>query len=325
MMQRDEIAVGVIGAGYWGRQLLRVFARTPGLRLAAACDLRQVEGVELPSGVQLVSDPARLCADPAIDALAVATPPATHFEIGRAVLEAGKHCWMEKPLALSAGHARDLVRLAGDHGRTLFVDETFLYDPLVAQAKEWIESGRLGRLLHLSFERLSMGRIRRDSDVWWNSASHDLALLRYLVPDPVTAIRVEKFAHLRPDIADVAVATVHLNGGVVAHVRVSWLSPLKTASVVAVGDAGMLRYEGKFGERRLSFFDYALADADGRGDGIVPIERFETAEVIAGDQREPLALAASAFLESIRSGIPAPSAGQHSARVVELLEAAEAL
>jgi len=322
-----EIAIGLIGLGYWGEKLLRTFGRTPGLRVAAVCDgnAARAEEVRRASGpgLRFHADAAALCADPEVMAVAVATPPSTHFELARLALRAGKHCWVEKPLALRAREARELVALARERQTTLFVDETFLYDPLVRRAREWICAGRLGRLYHLSFERLGLGRIRRDSNVWWNSAPHDLAILRYLAPQEIAAIRVEQFTYLQRGVADMAVATVRFDDGVSVHVYLSWLSPVKAASVVAVGSQGMLQFEGRFGQRKLTFFDYAVADPATVTDNVVPISRFEASEIIPGGDEEPLALAAEAFAQSLQSGTPAPSAGEYSARVVELLEAAE--
>jgi UDP-2-acetamido-3-amino-2,3-dideoxy-glucuronate N-acetyltransferase len=259
--------------------------------------------------------------DASIDTALVVTPPSTHAELAAAVLRAGKHCWVEKPLALDAVAARQLVDLAAAQGRILFVDETFLYDPLVQRARDWIRQGRLGRLLHLSFERLGMGRIRRDSDVWWNSAPHDVSILRYFVPEEVASVRVDTFAYLQPGIADMCVGTVRFTSGVSAHIYLSWLSPVKRASVVVVGTTGMLVYEGRFEQRALTFYDYAHPEPASVNSNVVPIDRFQAAETIKGGTEEPLALSAAAFVESIRTGQPAPSDGRYSLEVVEILAA----
>jgi len=202
----------------------------------------------------------------------------------------------------------------------LFVDETFLYDPLVSEMKRLIDGGALGGLMHLSFERLGMGRVKRDSNVWWNSAPHDLAILRYLVPADVERVHVDRFAYLQPGLADVAVGTLRLAGGISAHVYLSWLSPLKTASIVVVGSRGMLHYEGRFGQRALRFFEYEVADPVSVAGNVVPVTHFATTETILGGAEEPLALAAQAFIAAVRDGRPVPSAGQYSRHVVELLE-----
>jgi predicted dehydrogenase len=317
------LGIGVIGAGYWGEKLLRVFRNLDGVQVHAVCDADAKRRAAVGEEVQFFTDAADLLKRQEIDAVLVATPPSTHYALAREVIAAGKHCWVEKPLALRAAEARELVQAAQQRRVTLFVDETFLYDPLLQQAKSWIDAGRLGRVYHLSFERLGMGRIRRDSNVWWNSAPHDLSILRYLVPATVEQVHVDAFSYLQNGIADMTVGTVRLARGVSAHIYLSWLSPLKIASIVVVGSKGMFHYEGRFGKRALQFFDYTAADPATVTDNVVPIPTFAATETVTGGAEEPLALAAQAFLTSIRDGVPAPSAGEYSQKVVELLEAGD--
>ncbi len=317
----SRLRLGLVGAGYWGEKLLRVFGELDGVRVQAVCDADPQRLAAVATRADTVTQLEELLRRDDVDAVLVATPPSSHYQLARQALDAGKHCWVEKPLAMRATEARELVESARRRGLTLFVDETFLYDPLLQRAKQWIDAGRLGELLHLSFQRLSMGRIRRDSNVWWNSAPHDLSILRYLVPRSVERIHVDAFAYLQQGIADVAMGTVTLAGGVSAHVYLSWLSPLKVASIVVVGNKGMVHYEGRFGQRALQFFDYAVADPASVRDNVVPIPRFAATETVTGGPEEPLALAAQAFVTSLRTGTPAPSAGEHSQHVVELLEA----
>ena len=317
------LRVGIIGAGYWGEKLLRVFRNLDGVQVQAVCDADAKRRAAVGEEIQFFADTADLLKRQDIDAVLVATPPSTHYALAREVIAAGKHCWVEKPLALRAAEARELVQAARQRRAILFVDETFLYDPLLQQAKSWIDAGRLGRIYHLSFERLGMGRIRRDSNVWWNSAPHDLSILRYLVPATVEQVHVDAFSYLQNGIADMTVGAVQLAGGVSAHIYLSWLSPLKVASIVVVGSKGMLHYEGRFGKRALQFFDYAVADPATVTDNVVPISTFAATETVTGGAEEPLALAAQAFVTSVRNGVPAPSAGEYSQKVVELLEAGD--
>lgn len=314
-----RLRVGLIGAGYWGAHLVRTLATTGDvdLELVADCDPEQLR--RLDASIRRAASVADLCAAPALDAIMVATPPATHFSLAREVLRADKHCWVEKPLALRPDEARELVDLADARGRTLFVDETFLYDPLVQRARDWIRSGRLGRVYHYSFERLSMGRVRRDSDIWWNAAPHDLAILRFLASSAVTSIRVERFAYLQQDVADVCVGTAQLEDGASAHLYMSWLSPVKSGRTVAVGSQGMLVYDGRFNARSLTFFAYRVADPVAVTGNVIPIDQFAATETIPGGDEEPLALAVQAFADSIRTGNPAPSDGSLSLETVELL------
>lgn len=317
------LGIGLIGAGYWGERLLRVFASLPGCEVRGVADVDPQARVRLGSGTNVTSRSEDLWTDPRIDAVLIATPPSTHYTLARDALRAGKHCWVEKPMALRPSEAEDLVGLAEKRTRLLFVDETFLYDPLVRHARNWIRTGRLGRIFHVSFERLGMGRIRRDSDVWWNSAPHDLAMLRYLVPAQVKSIQLERFAHLQANVADIAVATLQLAGGVSGHIHLSWISPVKTASCVVVGSRGMLRYEGRFGQRSLTLFDCRIDGAKTVRSNVVPIRDFAVVETLEGGPEEPLALAAEAFLGGIRDGTPVPSDGRSSLAVVRLLAAAE--
>ena len=315
------LRVGIIGAGYWGEQLIRVFRGIPAVDMRVAYDSDSRCRSALKGTIETCDSVETLLQHADIDAVLVATPPSSHFAVARAVIGAGKHCWVEKPLAMRASDARELVESARTRRLTLFVDETFLYDPLVQQAKAWMEAGRLGRIYHLSFQRLGMGRIRRDSDVWWNSAPHDLSMLCYLLPGSVDELRVDRFAYLQPGIADISVATVRLAGGVSAHIYLSWLSPLKVASLVIVGSRGLVHYEGRFDQRALRFFDYVTADPETAAGNVVPIPVFEATETIKGGPEEPLTLAARSFVTSIHTGVSAPSAGEYSQRVVELLEA----
>jgi predicted dehydrogenase len=180
---------------------------------------------------------------------------------------------------------------------------------------------------HLSFERLGMGRIKRDSNVWWNSAPHDLSILLYLVPRRVLHVRLHEHCYLQPGIADMAVCDLELEGGVSAHVYLSWLHPEKTAKVHVIGRERMLAYEGRFEKRGITLFDYAIDAASGDGGGerlsVLPIRRFRAQPLEVPAAVEPLALTAEHFVETIRTGTEPLTSGARSLRVVEVLEAAE--
>lgn len=316
------LRAGLIGAGYWGEKLLGAFRAAEGIEIAGLADRDPERLAACGEGIRLGADHRFLLDDPQLDAAIIATPPSTHYEIARDALRAGKHCWVEKPLAMSVAEATELVELAQAKGRVLFVDETFLYDPLVRTARHWIREGRLGELRHLSFERLGMGRVRRDSDVWWSSAPHDLSLLRYLVPARVEQIRIERFAYLQAGIADMCIGTVRLERGISAHLYLSWLSPVRSARTVIVGSKAMLRYEGRFDQRQLTLYGYEVAPAAVGESNVLPVTRFEPLEQIDGGSEQPLALAVAAFVRAIGCGTAVPSDGKHSLAVVELLEKA---
>ncbi len=257
----------------------------------------------------------------------LATPPSRHHAMALAALRAGKHVWVEKPLALTTVEGAELVEVARRAERVLFVDETFLYDPLVHEMKQIIDQGGLGEVCHLSFERLGMGRIKRDSNVWWNSAPHDLSVLLYLVPRRVLHVRLHEHCYLQPGIADMVVADLELEGGVSAHIYLSWLHPEKTATVTVVGRERMLAYEGRFEKRGLTLYDYAIDRTNGDGAvgaaPIIPISHFAARRLEVPAAAEPLALAAAHFVESVLGGREPLTSGARSLRVVEVLEAAE--
>src|SRR5262249_44418223 len=306
-MGGQQPSIAIVGVGYWGKNLLRTFGRLSGARVTTLCDLdperlaaARAEHPDLPC----TDDFHALIARDDVDAMVIATPPSRHHVMALAALRAGKHVWVEKPLALAAAEGRALVDAAEAASRVLFVDETFLYDPLVREMKRIIDGGGLGDVMHLSFERLGMGRIRRDSNVWWNSAPHDLSILFHLIPRPVTAIQLHCHTHLQPGIADMAICDLELEGGTSAHIHLSWLHPEKTAKVVVVGRTRMLVYEGRFEKRGLTLYDYTvdLGEEAGSGRSDVPISGFagRRLEVAAGE--EPLALAAAHFVECVRTG-----------------------
>src|SRR6185295_7337239 len=206
--------------------------------------------------------------------------------------------------------------------KTLFVDETFLYDPLVREIKRVIDQGALGEVYHLSFERLGMGRIRRDSNVWWNSAPHDLSILFYLVPRKMVDVRLHQHSYLQPGIADMAVCDLELEDGVSALIYLSWLHPEKTARVTVVGRERMLSYEGRFEKRGITLYDYAL-EAGSTEANLIPIRHCTAHPLEVPAAVEPLALAAEHFVDSIQQGTEPLTSGARSLRVVEVLETAE--
>jgi predicted dehydrogenase len=329
-MSAGRVDVAVVGLGYWGKNLLRTFAKLPAARVTALCDLDPGQLAKfLPEhpGARGASDYAELLRRDDVAAVALATPPSHHHAMARAALEAGKHVWVEKPLAMSVEHGRELVEAARARQRVLFVDETFLYDPLVREMKRIIDQGGLGDVYHLSFERLGLGRIKRDSNVWWNSAPHDVSILLHLVPRRVVQVRLHEHCYLQPGIADMAVCDLELEGGVSAHIYLSWLHPEKTAKVHVIGRERMLAYEGRFEKRGITLFDYAIDLASGNGGGhaapIIPITRFAGHPLEVPAAVEPLALAAEHFVESILAGTEPLTSGARSLRVVEVLEAAE--
>ena len=234
MMAAQPCRSGSSGSGYWGKNLLRTFGKLPSARVAEICDLDP----KLLEAAKKDHPAARTGSD--LDAMLGARrrrrDPRRHAAVAPPRDGAGRAPRRQARLGGEAARAhgrrgaRAGRRRPRDAKKTLFVDETFLYDPLVREMKRVIDEGALGDVFHLSFERLGMGRIRRDSNVWWNSAPHDLSILFYLVPRPVKAVQLYLHTYLQPGVADMAVCDLELEGGVSAHVYLSWLHPEKTAT-----------------------------------------------------------------------------------------------
>ena len=318
----QKVSVALIGAGYWGKKLLPKFlASTDGL-MRTVCDIHPDHRMEINNAfpdIPTTDAYDSIVSDPAIDAVILATPLATHFSLARQALGAGKHVWIEKPLALHVEEGRELVRLSRDQGTVLFVDHTFLYDPAIRKIRDLIAQGELGKVHHIYSQRLNLGRIKRDSSVWWNSAPHDLAILRYLAPLDRTFTLAQ----------DLNMAVLEMSDGVSAFIYHNWLFPENTAKLTIVGSKKMLVYEGKFEKRAVTLYDYSI---DRNSTTVESVEDRPTtipAKVIAEHtltgltDQEPLALAVSDFLASIRHGRAPLSEGTFSLKVLEVMEAGD--
>jgi predicted dehydrogenase len=322
-----EIQVAVVGVGYWGTKLVETLSRTEGVwvRLAWDCqpDVRREVKRRYPQ-VAVTASWEEVLGDRNLDAVVLATPPSTHYPMAREALAAGKHAWVEKPLALHYWQGQELVALAHEAGRVLFVDETFLYDPLLQRAKELLVSGTIGGVYHVSLQRTGMGRIRRDSNVWWNSAPHDLSILRYLIDQPVHAVSAIGHAYVQVGIEDVVWAALQLADRISVHLYLNWLFPERKAPLTVVGETGMVRYEGRFEQRTLSRYAYRLGPVrppEIPHSNLVPIEQSEAVEVIHSERPEPLFQACTAFRNSILKGEPVSSSGDRSLSTLAVLEA----
>jgi UDP-2-acetamido-3-amino-2,3-dideoxy-glucuronate N-acetyltransferase len=324
--------VVVFGAGYWGKNILRSVYRLNRGGAKWVCDpnedaLKEIEK-EFPQ-VLTTRDFQSVLEDEGIDVAFVITPPSLHYSHAKASLLANKHTWVEKPLTMSLKEAEELVEVARGRGVVLFVDETFLYDPALRVVKAMIDGGRIGKIYHLCFQRLGLGRVRCDSNVWWNSAPHDLSILRYLVGVPVKEISLRSFSYLQSGIEDVACASVTLQHGISAVVYLSWFYPISTASVTIIGEKGAIWYEGRFRSRKVTLFSYKVGSppifsADGvPSPNLIPIEGRVEEEVTDFGNRTPLDIAVECFFAAIEKGEEQPSLAHHCLETMRILEAAK--
>jgi UDP-2-acetamido-3-amino-2,3-dideoxy-glucuronate N-acetyltransferase len=327
-----SLSIALVGAGYWGKKLLPKFLAAADCTVKNVVDLHQDNRAYVNQnfpGIPTSASLSEVLGRSDIDGVVIATPPATHFALAMKALAAGKHVWIEKPLAMRFEEGQALVQQARTRGVVLFVDHTFLYDGAIRAIRELIANGELGRLYHVFSHRLNLGRIKRDSNVWWNSAPHDVSILLYLHGGQPATISVHGYRYLQPHIEDLNIAAVEMADGVSAFIHHNWLYPENTAKLTVIGSEKLLTYEGKFDKRDLIVYDYAVdyEPDDAASDPALPttipsrmIQERKIEGILAG---EPLALAVNDFLESARAGRAPLSDGDFSLKVLAVLEAGE--
>ena len=327
-----EVSVALVGAGYWGKKLLPKFVLNRNSVVRVICDVHAGHRAEMNQAypdIPTSESIDNILSDSGIAAIVLATPPATHFALARKAINAGKHVWIEKPLALHTKEGRDLIDLSQSNKTVLFVYHTFLYDPAIRKIYDLIQAGELGSIHHIYSQRLNLGRIKRDSNVWWNSAPHDISIILYLLDSAPQMIALHGYRYLQPDLEDLNMAVLELSGGVSAFVYHNWLFPENTARLTVIGSKKMLVYEGKFEKRAISIYEYTVDPAHGDRSGTKDLPTTIPSRIVAEQtlpgltDQEPLALAVSDFLAGIQQGRAPVSDGNFSLRVLEILAAGE--
>ena len=323
-MTPDELSVALIGYGYWGPNLARNLVALPSVRLARVCELdieRRAQAQHLYPWIEAGDSAAAVCADEKVDAVVIATPLATHCSLALAALAAGKHVLVEKPMTASAGQARQLIEAARRQQRVLMVDHPFVYAAPVRHLGELIARGDLGRLLHYDSVRANLGPFHSDIDVIWDLAAHDLSILERLTgrqPFEVSAIGAGNGAQHDPEIAHLL---ARYDDGLLAHLHLSWLSPVKIRRTTLAGTRALVLYDELNAAEQLRIYagespagepaqqrriGYRLGDMTSPR---LPVE-------------EPLQTMCAHFVECVRSGVAPLTDGGAGLRVVKLLEAA---
>ncbi|HEX3588712.1 MAG TPA: Gfo/Idh/MocA family oxidoreductase [Pseudonocardiaceae bacterium] len=332
MTSERQLGIAVIGAGYWGPNLVRTAQQTAGLRLEYLCDLdvdraRTVLGRY--STVRTTPSLDDVLADPAVDAVAVATPAATHLPVARAALEAGKHVLVEKPLAANLDDGRDLVELAERNGLVLMLDHTYCYTPVVAHLRELVRGGGIGSIQYVDSVRINLGIVQSDVDVLWDLAPHDLSIFLSVLPDNVVPVAVAAHGSdpIGAGLACVAHLTVQLSNGAIAHVHVNWLSPTKIRTMVIGGSTHTVVWDDLNPSQRLSIYDRGVDPATSSADTKTRrLVSYRVGDMVAPalPEREALRGVMAEFTASINEGRRPLTDGWSGIRVLAVLEAASA-
>jgi predicted dehydrogenase len=317
----DPVRIGVVGLGYWGPNLARNFDQLPGSELAWVSDdspeqvQRQLH--RFPSARAGSLD--ELLADPQLDAVVLATPVATHAELAVRVLEAGKHCFVEKPLAQSAGDAETVVEAARASGRTLMVGHLLEYHPGLEALKRLVDDGELGDVHYIYGNRLNLGKLRSEENALWSLGAHDVSVVLRLAGEEPDECHADGECYMQEGIEDVVFCYLRFPSGLAAHLHLSWLDPHKERRFTVVGSRKMATFDDMALEQKLKVYDKGFDQ---------PYEDYGEYIARSGDvhspqlsNEEPLRIECRHFVECVREGRTPRSNGEVGVRVVRVLEA----
>jgi len=310
------MSIAVIGCGYWGKNLVRNFNELGELQMICDATLGgRTLAEELAPNAEIVSDFQQVLMSD-VQGVAIATPAETHYSLVAQAIQAGKDVFVEKPLALTYEEGAHLVELAKHHERMLVVGHVLEYHPAILKLRELIDSGELGKVQYIYSNRLSLGKIRREENILWSFAPHDIAVILRLmgsIPFQVVACGGN---YIQPNIADVTITNLLFNNGVRAHIHVSWLHPFKEQRLVVIGSKKMASFDDV--SKKLVLYDQRVDLKEGEP---IPVKR--EGEEITFEDNEPLRIECQAFISAIESRVPAITDGESGLDVLNVLQAAQ--
>lgn len=309
-------SLAVIGCGHWGKNLVRHLAQIGCLQMV--CDVAHSgrrTAAELAPDVEVVSSSEEVLRSN-LSAVVIATPAETHYELARRALESGKDVLVEKPLALTYDQGVDLVKFAEDCRRILMVGHVLEYHPAMVRLRELIRDGELGKLCYISSNRLNLGMVRREENILWSFAPHDIAIILRLMGSMPFQVAAHGGSYVQANIADVTVTHLLFDNGVRAHIYVSWLHPYKEQRLVIIGSKKMASFDDV--SKQLVLYDQRVELKEGQ-----PIPIRGEGEVVGFADAEPLLLECRAFLDAIITRQPPLTDGRSGQRVLQVLQAAQ--
>jgi predicted dehydrogenase len=325
-MKTKNINIGAVGCGYWGPNLIRNFRALTDCKMKTICDqdegrLKQLKTLYPELNTETSFE--KLIADKTIDAVIVATPVRFHYKMAKAALEAGKHTFIEKPMASSSAECEELNEIAAKNGLTLMIGHTFLYSAPVRKIKEIVKSGDIGNIQYISSRRLNLGLYQRDINVAWDLAPHDISIILYIMEQPPLSVNCRGNCHVTPGIEDVTNMALTFGNNQLATIHNSWLDPRKVREMTIVGTRRMIVYDDVEPLEKIRIYD-ARVDRPPHyntfaeftysyhyGDIYIPYVK----------QEEPLKVECQHFVDCIKTGATPISNGQHGLELVRILEA----
>ena len=326
------IRLGVIGYGYWGPNLVRNFAEVPGCQLVAVSDMRADRLAAVRArypGVRTFADPNQLMSERRIDAVDIVTPVSTHYDLAMQALKAGKHVLVEKPLAVTADQAAQLVDEAERRKLVLSVDHTFVYTGAVRKMRELVHSGGVGDIYYYDSVRVNLGLFQHDVSVMWDLAVHDLAIMDYVLPLKPIAVSATGMSHLEGKPENIAFLTLFFENRLIAHLHVNWLAPVKVRRTLVGGSKKMIVYDDLEPSEKIKVYDKGVTLTNETASP-GPQQRYRMlVDYRSGDMWAPrlditeaLTTEARHFISCVEAGQPTMTDGQAGLRVVRILEAA---
>lgn len=321
------INVGVIGYGYWGPNLVRNLFEVEETQVTAVSDMRQdrldIVKSRYPS-VEVSTNYNDLLNNPKIDAIAIATPVHTHFELALQALQSGKHVLVEKPMASSSEEVMRLIDEAEKRKLTLMVDHTFVYTGAVRKIKAIADSGKLGDILYYDSTRVNLGLFQRDVDVIWDLAVHDLAIMDYILPSSPVAVAATGINHVFRGTENLAYITMFFEENLIAHVNVNWLSPVKVRRTLVGGSKQMIVYDDMEPSEKVKVYDKGITVTDAPDSLYKALVGYRSGDMFAPqlDVSEALKVEIRHFAECIHTGAEPITGGQTGLRIVRILESA---
>jgi UDP-2-acetamido-3-amino-2,3-dideoxy-glucuronate N-acetyltransferase len=314
--------VAVIGAGYWGKNLVRNFHQLGILKTVCDADakIRNQLAKDYPDA-RIIGKEKEIFKDASIDAVVIAAPAVTHYNLVTAALNAGKHVFVEKPLSLTYTEGRNLVDLAREKGKKLFVGHILHYHSAIIRMKEMINRGEIGRLQYIYSRRLSLGKIRQEENILWSFAPHDISVILGITGEEPCYIDAVGSNFLHASIPDVTVSNLKFPSGIGAHIFVSWLNPFKEQRLVIIGSQGMMVFDDTQPiEKKLIHYPNQITWKNG-----IPVsEKVEGNAIdLSGTWEEPLKAECRAFLDSIANNTKPLTSGEEGLRVLKVLEACQ--
>jgi predicted dehydrogenase len=321
------IGVALIGAGYWGKNLLRNLSQNVGFRLAHIVE-RKSELLPLLRAAHphaaIHADDAAAIADPAVDAVVIATPVASHYELARRALASGKHVLVEKPMCWTSEEAAELVQRAAASGLTLMVDHTFVFHPAVTKLTELLRSGALGRISYYDSQRVNLGLFQPDVNVIWDLAPHDLSILDHLLGEEPAEVEASGYCHVNPDVPDIGYVTLHYRSRMVAHLNLSWMSPVKQRRIALGGSAKMAVWDDLDRNEPLKIYDSGITLLpQAERELIIPSYRVGDVTSPRLANIEPLAALVEHFRQVVLGRERPRTGGEHGVRVLRTIETAQ--